>query len=156
MQLVARNTLLAASDEIHRLQPDTHRNLAVFKDGADLHGEGLAALVALPKASSGSLAFQLADALHTATARADGSLRPKARFNVSVSRFFIVKMRAGKVRHWVCSDYGFTLRSHGGYVKYNNAKLKDWRRIHTRYDRCAHTFMSAICIAATVIFWLDQ
>ena len=24
----------------------------------------------------------------------------------------------------------------------------------TRYDRCAHTFMSAICIAATVIFWL--
>ena len=35
-------------------------------------------------------------------------------------------------------------------------KLKDWRRIHTRYDRCAHTFMSAICIAATVIFWLGQ
>jgi transposase len=34
------------------------------------------------------------------------------------------------------------------------AKIKDWRRIHTRYDRCAHTFMSAICIAATVIFWL--
>ena len=36
------------------------------------------------------------------------------------------------------------------------AKIKDWRRIHTRYDRCAHTFMSAICIAATVIFWLNQ
>ena len=34
------------------------------------------------------------------------------------------------------------------------AKLKDWRRIATRYDRCAHTFMSAIYIAATVIFWL--
>ena len=33
-------------------------------------------------------------------------------------------------------------------------RLKDWRRIHTRYDRCAHTFMSAICIAAAVIFWL--
>jgi hypothetical protein len=24
----------------------------------------------------------------------------------------------------------------------------------TRYDRCAHTFFSAICIAATVAFWL--
>lgn len=35
-------------------------------------------------------------------------------------------------------------------------KLKDWRRIHTRYARCAHTFMSAICIAAIVIFWLPQ
>ncbi|MFS8115569.1 IS5/IS1182 family transposase, partial [Rhizobium jaguaris] len=34
------------------------------------------------------------------------------------------------------------------------AKLKDWRRIATRYDRCAHTFFSAVCIAATVIFWL--
>jgi transposase len=34
------------------------------------------------------------------------------------------------------------------------ARLKDWRRIATRYDRCAHTFMSAICIAATVIYWL--
>lgn len=33
-------------------------------------------------------------------------------------------------------------------------RLKDWRRIHTRYDRCAHTFMSASCIAAAVIFWL--
>jgi transposase len=33
-------------------------------------------------------------------------------------------------------------------------RLKDWRRIATRYDRCAHTFFSAICIAAAVIFWL--
>ena len=31
-------------------------------------------------------------------------------------------------------------------------KLKDWRRIATRYDRCAHAFFSSICIAATVIF----
>lgn len=34
--------------------------------------------------------------------------------------------------------------------------LKDWRRIHTRYDRCAHAFMSAIAIAASVIFWINQ
>jgi transposase len=34
------------------------------------------------------------------------------------------------------------------------ARLKDWRRIHTRYDRCAHTFLSAIAIAATFLFWL--
>ena len=35
-------------------------------------------------------------------------------------------------------------------------KLKDWRRVHTRYDRCTHTFFSAICIAATLIFWINQ
>jgi len=33
-------------------------------------------------------------------------------------------------------------------------RLKDWRRIAMRYDRCAHTFFSAICIAAAVTFWL--
>jgi putative transposase len=34
-------------------------------------------------------------------------------------------------------------------------RLKDWRRIAMRYDRCAHTFFSAICIAAVVIFYLN-
>ena len=33
-------------------------------------------------------------------------------------------------------------------------RLKDWRRIATRYDRCAHTFQSAITIAVVVTFWL--
>ena len=36
------------------------------------------------------------------------------------------------------------------------AKLKDWRRVATRYDRCAHTFMSAIHIAARFIFYLKE
>ena len=35
-------------------------------------------------------------------------------------------------------------------------RIKDWRRIAMRYDRCAHTFFSAICIAATVIFYLKE
>ena len=34
------------------------------------------------------------------------------------------------------------------------ARLKDWRRIATRYDRCGELFLSAICIAAIVMFWL--
>jgi transposase len=36
------------------------------------------------------------------------------------------------------------------------ARLKDWRRIHTRYDRCADIFMAAITIAAIVIFWIGH
>ena len=48
---------------------------------------------------------------------------------------------------------------HGLYKRCNLierlfGRLKDWRRIATRYDRCVHTLYSAICIAATVIFWL--
>ena len=34
-------------------------------------------------------------------------------------------------------------------------QLEDWRRIATRYDRCARTIFSAICIGATLICWLQ-
>ena len=33
-------------------------------------------------------------------------------------------------------------------------RLKDWRRVANRYDRCPETFFSAILLTATVIFWL--
>jgi len=33
-------------------------------------------------------------------------------------------------------------------------RLKDWRRVATRYDRCPTVFFSTIALAATVIFWL--
>ncbi len=35
-------------------------------------------------------------------------------------------------------------------------RLKDWRRIAMRYDRCAHTFFAVITLAATITFWLNQ
>ncbi|KQU48096.1 transposase [Sphingomonas sp. Leaf339] len=35
-------------------------------------------------------------------------------------------------------------------------RLKDWRRVATRYDRCPTVFFSAIALAATVIFWLGS
>ncbi len=34
------------------------------------------------------------------------------------------------------------------------ARLKDWRRVATRYDRCPKVFLSACALAAIVIFWL--
>ena len=33
-------------------------------------------------------------------------------------------------------------------------RLKDFRRIATRYDRNATNFLAAVCIAATVSYWL--
>ena len=33
-------------------------------------------------------------------------------------------------------------------------RLKDFRRIATRYDRLATNFLAAVCIAATVSYWL--
>ncbi len=34
------------------------------------------------------------------------------------------------------------------------ARLKDWRGIAMRYTRCGDLFLSAIALAAAVIFWL--
>jgi transposase len=51
-------------------------------------------------------------------------------------------------------DYDKDLYKSRNLIERMFGRLKDWRRIATRYDRCAHTFMSAICIAAAVIFWL--
>ena len=34
------------------------------------------------------------------------------------------------------------------------SRLKDWRRIATRYDKLATNFAAAVAIAAAVIYWL--
>ena len=39
-------------------------------------------------------------------------------------------------------------------IKRMFGRLKDWRRVSTRYDRCPKGFLSAIALASTVISWL--
>jgi hypothetical protein len=36
------------------------------------------------------------------------------------------------------------------------ARLKDWRRIRTRYDRCVDFFMAAITLAVIFLFWINE
>jgi hypothetical protein len=55
----------------------------------------------------------------------------------------------------VMIDYGQKLYRQRHKIENMFGRLKDWD-IHTRYDRCAQTFFSAICIAAIVIFWINQ
>jgi putative transposase len=52
-------------------------------------------------------------------------------------------------------EYDKTLYKQRHKVENMFGRLKDWRRIAMRYDRCAHTFFSATCIAATIIFYLS-
>mgnify|MGYP003330756405 CR=1 FL=1 len=40
-------------------------------------------------------------------------------------------------------EYDRTLYRQRHRIKNMFGRMKDWRRIHTRYDRCANTFMSA-------------
>ena len=60
-----------------------------------------------------------------------------------------------KINRKVQIHHDATLYRRRNKIEIMFGRLKDWRRIHTRYDRCAHTFMSAIALA-TVIFWLNQ
>jgi putative transposase len=56
-----------------------------------------------------------------------------------------------KVQH----SYDVNLYKRRHKIENMFAKLKDWCRISTRYDRCAHTFLSTIYIACTFLFYLD-
>lgn len=56
-----------------------------------------------------------------------------------------------KIQH----EYDKTLYKQRHKIENMFGRLKDWRRISMRYDRCAHTFLSAITIAAIVIFYLN-
>ena len=53
-------------------------------------------------------------------------------------------------------EYDKTLYRQRHKIENMFGRIKDWRRVAMRYDRCAHTFMSAISIAAAVIFWINQ
>lgn len=58
------------------------------------------------------------------------------------------KNRKKKRRH------GKTLYKQRHKIENMFARIKDWRRIAMRFDRCAHTFSSAVYIAAIVTYWL--
>lgn len=59
-------------------------------------------------------------------------------------------------KHRVQHSYDAVLYRQRHRIENLFARLKDWRRIHTRYDRCAHTFLSAIAFAAVFIFWINE
>lgn len=47
-----------------------------------------------------------------------------------------------------------TRYKHRNVVERMFGRIKDWRRIATRYDKNAENFLSAICIAALLCFWI--
>ena len=55
-----------------------------------------------------------------------------------------------KVQH----DYDKAVYKLRNVVERMFCRLKDWRRIATRFDRNIQNFISAIALAATVIWWL--
>jgi transposase len=64
----------------------------------------------------------------------------------------VVIPSSGARRH----PYPLNRQAHRGrnVIERMFCRMKDWRRIATRYDRLARNFLSAIAIVASVCFWL--
>jgi transposase len=56
-------------------------------------------------------------------------------------------------RRWKCCFSPYLYR-HRNAIERMFGRLKDFRRIATRYDRLAHNFLAAVCLAATLCYWL--
>ncbi|MEP2715182.1 transposase [Pseudophaeobacter sp.] len=54
--------------------------------------------------------------------------------------------------HAACNDKRRYKRRNQIEIRFG--RLKDCRRVATRNDRCPKVFLSAIALAATVLFWL--
>lgn len=52
-------------------------------------------------------------------------------------------------------DYDKAIYRQRNVVEQLFCRIKDWRRIATRFDRNIKNFMAAMAIAATVIWWLQ-
>ncbi|WP_367275274.1 transposase, partial [uncultured Brevundimonas sp.] len=58
---------------------------------------------------------------------------------------------SAEMLEWLVNDQGIAPHNR---IEIMFGRLKDWRRVATRYDRCPTVFLSAIALAATVLFWL--
>jgi hypothetical protein len=76
LELLGRNALLAGAHHGERHDPKAQLNVRPLKDRADRDRELLAAGATLVDAGPVRLAFKLGRAIHDATMRADGTVRP--------------------------------------------------------------------------------
>jgi hypothetical protein len=85
VELVAAHALLGGAEQRDRLEPQPQRDVAALEHGADLHGEGLAARVAVVDPDAGGLAAELLDA------GADRAVRPELGLHPGVGGFLVVE-----------------------------------------------------------------
>ena len=76
-------------------------------------------------------------------------------FRAALSARGIVPCIPGKKNRKIPVEHDKVLYKQRHKVENMFGRIKDWRRIAMRYDRCAHTFFSAICLAAALIFYLN-
>ena len=122
-------------------------------DGA---GKPLAMLLTEGQVSDYRGAAMVLDALPDADVLIADRGYDSDRFRAALAARGIAPCIPGRANRKTPVVYDKALYKRRNLVERMFGRLKDWRRIATRYDRCAHTFFSTVCIAATFIFWLSE
>ncbi len=126
--------------KLHAVTDDDGRPIRFFMTAGQVSDYvGAAALVGNLPAADWLLADRDYDADWFRKALQDRDIRPCIPGRKSRSRTIKYDKRRYKRRNRIEIMFG---------------RLKDWRRIATRYDRCPMVFLSAVALAATVLFWL--
>ena len=99
-------------------------------------------------------AFQLLSAMPRAKELLGDKGSDSDRFRQALAEREIAPCISPRKNRKVQYHYDKTLYRKRHKIKNVFRRIKDWRRVATRCDRCPHSFMSAICIAATLRYWL--
>lgn len=100
LQLAGADAFLGRTHQEDRLQPVSHRDVAVLENGANFDGELLTALIALAQSWAGAFARELAYAgrIAIAAVRAHRARGPKTSLYVFVGGVFIFEVRGVEIR----------------------------------------------------------
>jgi hypothetical protein len=93
LKLAGADAFLAGAQQMDGLQPEPQGQVAVLENGADSHGEGLAAGVALAQPRPSGLAAQASDfcLIDVAAMRANGTIGPKFAFDILESGVLVME-----------------------------------------------------------------
>jgi len=115
-KLVAADALLAGAKQVHRLEPQVHRDVAILEHGPDLHGELLAALVALVEANTGRLSGHLPDAVEAPAMGANRAVGPYAGLNPGDSGGLVLEDFGGQNRIGHDTRFPYVNQGYRGHV----------------------------------------
>jgi transposase len=63
----------------------------------------------------------------------------------------VVPNRANRLQPFHFNKTAYKQRHH---IENSFCRLKDFRRVFTRYDKLARNFLASVCLAAAIVWWI--
>ena len=126
--------------KVHALADARGRLLAILLTGGEAHDCPVAErLIAIGKASKRLIADKAYDSAELRLWLKDRGTKPVIPNRSNRKQPFTFNRRLYKERRRIENAFG---------------RLKDFRRIATRYDRLARNFLASVCIVAALVWWV--